>query len=157
VPLTEIEQEFDLPLPVDRAIAFFTPRGEEAWVPGWRPHYAWPETGETRREMLFTTGADAATVIWTCLAWEPDLGHARYLKVMPPALAVFVDVRAEPAAQDCSRVTVAYAYAPLTPEGEQTVAAIDRDAQRAALAHWPRLLEGAGLLPQRPAEPCRLP
>ena len=157
MPLTEITQDFELPLPAERAIGLFTPKGEEAWVPDWNPRYIWPQTGETRREMLFTTGAGADSVIWTCLAWEPDLGHARYQKIMAPALAIFVDVRARPTQNGRSSVTVTYSYAPLSPEGERAVADIDQDAHRAALARWPGMLLEAGLLAASEADGSTAP
>lgn len=152
MPLTEIAQDFELPLPAEQAIDLFTPKGEEAWVPDWKPRYIWPRTGETRREMLFITGAGADSVIWTCLAWEPDLGHARYQKIMAPALVIYVDVRARPIQTGRSSITVTYSYAPLSPAGERVVADIDREAHRAALARWPAMLRAAGLLASSEAD-----
>ena len=46
-----------VPTPIERFARGYPlpPRGEEAWVPGWKPDYLHPKTGETGRGMVFTT------------------------------------------------------------------------------------------------------
>ncbi len=59
--------EITVDRPAAAAFPLFTPKGEEAWVPGWKPEYIRPETGETCEEMLFTTGEGEEKTFWTCL------------------------------------------------------------------------------------------
>ena len=54
--------------PVAEAFPLFTPKGEEAWVPGWKPVYISPVSGETCRDMIFVTEKDGETSVWTCLS-----------------------------------------------------------------------------------------
>ena len=75
--------EITVDLPPDEALPLFTPKGEEDWVPGWQPAYFRPPTGETCQGMVFTTEHDGETTVWTCVAWQPDRGHARYFRVTP--------------------------------------------------------------------------
>ena len=69
----EFAHEIAVDLPVDQAFPLFTPKGEEAWVPGWRPEYLSPPSGETVEEMLFRNGIGEETTIWTCLKCEQEL------------------------------------------------------------------------------------
>ena len=43
--------------PIAQCHRFFTPAGEELWVDGWSPTYAYPPTGTTESGMVFTTGS----------------------------------------------------------------------------------------------------
>src|SRR5688500_10788176 len=103
---SEFSHEIAIGLPVVEAFPLFTPKGEEAWVPDWRPQYLSPLSGETAEEMLFRTGSGADTTIWTCLKWEPEVSHVRYLRVTPASRVAVVDVRcrAEGAARTVARV-----------------------------------------------------
>ena len=89
---TERSHEISLDVAVADAFPLFTPKGEESWVPGWRPSYIEPPGGETVPEMLFRTGDGDETTFWTCLAFEPGLHHVRYLRVTPASRIAFVDV-----------------------------------------------------------------
>mgnify|MGYP000075271837 FL=1 len=42
--------------PIDKACMFFTPAGEERWVPNWKPTYIHPGDGRTEAGMVFVTG-----------------------------------------------------------------------------------------------------
>ena len=71
--------------PVEEAFPLFTPKGEEDWVPGWKPDYFAPESGETRKDMLFACRArDARTTEVTVSYDVQALGEAgeRYIAGM---------------------------------------------------------------------------
>ena len=70
-------------LPAEEAFPLFTPKGEEKWIPGWRPTYIAPESGETCRDMIFTTVSGDDATLWTCLEWQPWRLHVRYLRATP--------------------------------------------------------------------------
>ena len=78
--------------PVSEAFRLFTPKGEETWVPGWKPTYVRPDTDETCEEMVFTTGEGEEATFWTCLKWQPESWHVRYLRLTPASRVSFVDV-----------------------------------------------------------------
>lgn len=129
-------QTFDLPFAPGEALPFFTPRGEEGWVPGWAPRYVDPPGGETVEGMIFSTGGDS--VWWTCLRWDPPR-EARYLRLTPGVKAARVSVRCAPK-DGGSRVTVGYDWHALGPEGAREIAAITPEGFAAEIAGWRRLI-----------------
>ena len=126
--------------PLAAAVQLFTPKGEEAWVPGWRPRYLAPQTGETQEEMLFTTGEGAETTYWTCLKWSPDDGHARYLRLTPSTRVAFVDVRCTSDGDTQTRVRVTYEMHALTQAGAVELEAFDEATFTAMIAEWSQLI-----------------
>lgn len=142
--MTLFSHEIDLPLPPDRAITLFTPRGEEAWVPGWAPAYVDPPGGETTEGMIFSTG-DGATW-WTCLRWDPP-GLVRYLRLTPGRKVARVEVRCI-AARDGCRAHVSYDWFGLSPEGTAEISAITQQTFAAEIDGWRALiLRNPGLAP----------
>ena len=103
--------------PASEAFPLFTPKGEEAWVPGWAPTYIRPESGETCEEMIFTTGEGEEKTFWTCLSWQPEQWHVRYLRLTPASRVAFVDVRCMPDGPERTRVRVAYDVQALSDHG----------------------------------------
>lgn len=134
--MTRFAHAFDLPLTPEAAMPLFTPRGEEAWVPGWAPRYVDPPGGETRVGMIFATGEGA--VWWTCLHWDPA-GEARYIRLMPGHRAARVRVRCTPAPGGC-RVAVAYDWFGLDAAGKAAVAAITDAGFAAEIDGWRALI-----------------
>lgn len=53
---------FHLPIPASRAIGFFTPEGERAWVPGWNPTYAEGEPSEAPGTVFVTSHGDTENI-----------------------------------------------------------------------------------------------
>jgi hypothetical protein len=139
----EFAHEITVDLPADRAFPLFTPKGEEAWVPGWRPEYLSPRSGETVEEMLFRTGSGDETTIWTCLKHEPDLAHARYLRVTPASRVAIVDVRCRPDGLARSIVRVSYAFAALTEAGAQSIAAMTPESFAVSIDEWALLIHAS--------------
>ncbi len=133
---------------VDRAAAqafpLFTPKGEEDWVPGWAPTYLWPETGETCQEMVFTTEKDGETSVWTCLSWQPEQFHARYLRVTPGSLVAFVDVRCQPEGAARTRVGVAYQIVALSDHGRSYLEDLTDSAFAESIDTWSEWINGMG-------------
>ncbi|MCC0077217.1 MAG: SRPBCC family protein [Rhodobacter sp.] len=135
-----LSHSFSLPMPPDRALPLFTPRGEEAWVPGWAPVYVDPPGGETAEGMIFSTGNGA--VWWTCLRWRPATGEARYLRLTPgvKAARVGVSCRAEGAG---TRVTVCYDWHALGADGAAEIAALTPAGFASEIDGWRSLILAA--------------
>lgn len=136
----EFRHEIVLDLPVEEALPLFTPRGEERWVPGWRPRYILPATGETCEEMLFTTDMDGETTFWTCLKWQPADGHARYLRITPGSRISIVDVTCQAEGPSRSLVSVSYEHFALTDGGKAYIAAISPASFEQAIDGWVDLI-----------------
>ncbi|PLP59523.1 hypothetical protein CYK37_09385 [Mesorhizobium loti] len=135
----DFKHEIRVALPVDEAFLLFTPKGEEAWVPGWSPDYIFPATGETGRDMIFRTGRGEEETIWTCLDWQPDRYHVRYLRTTPTLRIAFVEVNCH-AEEKGARAVVSYGYVPLTIKGQGTVAAMTQDTFAASIDEWSVLI-----------------
>ena len=91
--MTTYNHSFDLPANPDAVFPLFTPRGEELWVPDWKPDYVDPPSGDTQPDMVFRTGEGDEATIWVCLAFDSQHRHARYLRMTPASRIAFVDVR----------------------------------------------------------------
>ena len=126
--------------PLIKTLPLFTPKGEETWVPGWKPTYIAPDTGETREEMIFATGEGEEATFWTCLKWEPEAGHARYLRFTPGSRVAFVDVQCRPDGAARTRVRVAYQIETLSTAGESFVSGMSESAFVDMIDEWSRLI-----------------
>jgi len=118
----------------------FTPKGEEAWVPGWTPDYLAPANGETGKDMLFTTGEGAEKTFWTCLDWQPQAGRVRYLRLTPETRVAFVEVNCMPAGEGRTQVTVSYEVQALTEAGEAWLASFTEDTFVGSIDEWADLI-----------------
>jgi hypothetical protein len=102
-------------LPPDQAFGLFTPRGEEAWVPGWAPHFPASTDTDARPGTVFQTGGHLHTATWvvTDSEWGRRVAYAR---VVPGFDAGTVSVTLEDA-DGQTDVTVTYDLTALTEEG----------------------------------------
>ena len=130
---------------VDRAVGdafpLFTPKGEEKWVPGWKPDYFAPDSGETRKDMLFATGKGDERTWWTCLEWEPESHHVRYFRLTPGNRAAFVEVHCRARGSGSTDVMVSYDMQPLGRAGERYIDQMDDAAFAGMIGEWPDLIE----------------
>ena len=136
----ECSHEITVDRPVSETLPLFTPKGEESWVPGWEPDYIAPETGETREEMLFVTSHGDETTFWTCLDWQPDDGHVRYLRLTPGSRVGFVDVRCRADGPDKTQVRVAYQLHALSDSGRAYLQDMTQSAFVEMIDQWARLI-----------------
>ena len=119
--------EITVDLALTDAMPLFTPKGEEAWVPGWAPVYVKPASGETCKEMLFVTDHDGEKTYWTCMDWQPEEGHVRYLRSTPGSRTGFVDVQCRQIDAGTTAVRVTYELYALTDEGQAYIDATTDD------------------------------
>ena len=136
----EYAHEIIVDLPISQAFPMFTPKGEEAWVPGWKPTYIWPKSGETCEEMVFKTGQGDEETFWTCLTWQPDQAHARYHRLTPASRVAFIDVRCRPDGRDRTRVRVAYEILALSDHGRSYLDDLSEGAFAAMIDGWSDLI-----------------
>ena len=136
----EFSHQIVVALPIAEAFALFTPKGEEAWVPGWKPTYVRPASGETCAEMIFTTGEGDEKTFWTCLAWQPDQGHVRYLRLTPASRVAFVDVQCTPDGPDQTRVRVSYEMQALSDHGRTFVEDLTENEFSSSIDAWSDLI-----------------
>ena len=132
----EFAHEITIKLPIGEAFPFFTPKGEESWVPKWAPVYISPTSGETTKEMLFRTGDGDETTYWTCLEYEPENFHARYLRLTPASQCAIVDVICRSPSLLETIVKVKYCYIALNEAGRASIAKITSSTFRKMINQW---------------------
>ena len=118
--------------PPAEAFGYFTPRGEERWVPEWRPRFPAPTGDDTAPGTVFETDAHGRTTTWVVVERTPGR-RIRYARVVPGDTAGTVTVEL---ADDGghSDVTVTYELTALS------ASAIER--LRGFAARYPEMLKG---------------
>lgn len=134
------EHAFGLQASPPVAAAFFTPEGERAWVPGWRPVHHHPADGALVEGGVFTTDAEGERVVWTVARLDLDRLRVRYVRVTEGHRVGLVDVGVD-AVRGGSRVGVRYEMTALSEAGEGTLAAITPAAFEAEIASWKRAVD----------------
>ncbi len=122
--------------PIEAAFPLFTPIGEVAWVPDWRPVFVHPADGTTAEGMVFLTDFDGEETIWACVRHRPEAHDVGYLRVTPGSRVAMVDVAARPIDATTTEVTVRYRITALSPAGEAVVAAMDEAAFGERIDEW---------------------
>jgi hypothetical protein len=139
--------------PAHVAFKFFTPAGEEVWVPHWHPRYLYPADGTTQQGQIFTTGEDDEFTIWQLADFDLTACRVRYVRTTPALRTGFVEVQCMAHDDDASDVLVSYELTALTPAGELTLAAFEGQAFAAMIDGWATAI--AAHLPQLLAAPFR--
>jgi hypothetical protein len=133
---------FDLPVPPAQAFGHFTPEGERAWAKGWDPAYLHPADGRAAVGMVFTTGHGGEQTLWTLTRHEPEEGLVEYLRVTPGSRMGTVRVQCSQLDAG-TRVTVTYALTALTPQGNDTLRALDAPAYERFIESWEESIRSA--------------
>jgi hypothetical protein len=123
----------------DRVFPMFTPLGELAWIPGWKPDFVSPENGKTGEGLVFTTGADAGKTYWNCLDWQPAERRVRYLKMTPASECAVLSVACRETGNACSEVTVSHVFTALTAAGETKLAAMTQRDYSDMIEGWRKM------------------
>lgn len=106
--MTTLTGRLTVALPPDEAYELFTPRGEQRWVPGWRPRF--PDAGD---DTVFETEAHDEVTTWLVLEREPGR-RLRYARVTPGSRAGTVTVTLDGPPEGPTEVEVTYALTALT-------------------------------------------
>jgi hypothetical protein len=130
----EMAGELAVALPPAEAWALFTPRGEEAWVRGWRPRFPAQADDDTSPGTVFQTDGHGARTTWVVVDSEPGR-RVRYSRHAHDVSAgtVTVEVAAD-AAGTGSTVAVTYALTALSEEAGPDLARF--------AAQYPEFLRG---------------
>ena len=103
-------------LPAGEAFRLFTPRGEQAWAPGWHPRFRVPVPDDTEPGTVFETDAHGQHTIWLVTARDPGR-RICYARVTPREQAGIVTVTIT-AAGGHSEVEVTYQLTALSPAAD---------------------------------------
>lgn len=114
--MTRLTGRLTVDLPPSEAYDLFTPRGEERWVPGWRPRF--PDPAD---DTVFETDAHGEVTTWLTLEREPAR-RIRYARVTPGSRAGTVTVALDGPAEGPTEVEVTYVLTALTTDAEHHLA-----------------------------------
>lgn len=129
--------------PIDDCFPLFTAKGEERWVPGWRPQYVHPPSGEAEPGQVFITGEGDERTWWTVVDFDPVAHHARYSRVTPASRIGLVDVRCRRVSELVTEVEVRYEMTALNAAGVAALQAYAGAAYVAMIEDWKRLIDAA--------------
>jgi hypothetical protein len=121
--------------PADSVFMFFTPAGEELWVPGWRPRYLHPEGGATCAGMAFTTGEGEEFTLWTLAQFDRGARRSCYARVTPALRLGLVRIGCEPMGGSTD-VTVEYEMTALDGRGDTSLAGYRGEVFRDMIDGW---------------------
>ncbi|MBA2675542.1 MAG: SRPBCC family protein [Ramlibacter sp.] len=134
------QQALRLPLPVDAAFQLFTPKGEESWIPEWRPRYIRPADGKTEAGMVFTTGEGAEFTIWQVADFDAAARKARYARTTPALRVGMVTVDAKPLGDSETEVLVRYEMTALSGAGEESMTQYEGEAFVQMIGQWREMI-----------------
>ena len=131
---------FTLGLPVDRALALFTPEGERAWAgEEWDPRYPDPERTEGAGA-VFVTAACGRQTVWVAVDATP--ASVRYVRTTADVDTGIVTVTCDADGAERTTVTVTYDLTALGPEGRAALAAFAAGYDQ-YIASWRTAIERA--------------
>ena len=83
-----------VPLPPERALPLFTPRGERRWAAGWDPVFPAADADDAAPGTVFLTEAGGAQSIW--MVADRTERSMRYARALPGVWAGTIEVHCEP-------------------------------------------------------------
>jgi hypothetical protein len=120
-----LTSELRVDLPPAEAWRLFTPRGEQAWVRQWRPHFPYAAPDDTAPGTVFETDAHGQITTWVVVDSQPGrrISYARFTpQSRAGTVAVVVDAAGDGASDGASRVTVTYQLTALTEAAAEELA-----------------------------------
>jgi hypothetical protein len=120
-----LEGGFRLEVPPETAFPFFSPRGEEAWVPGWKPEILYPAGAEWETGLVFRTVHDGQESIWFIRELDRERHRVTYDRVDVGMTATTVRVTCEEIVPGSTDVTVRYTFVGISEAGNELVRSRD--------------------------------
>lgn len=120
----------------DSAFPLFSPRGEEAWVPDWKPELLYPADAEWQEGQVFRTRHGTDESIWFVGYLDREGHRVVYHRVDAGLTAVTVSVCCDGAASDATKVTVRYTVVGITEAGNDFVRKQKQEDFAARMLQW---------------------
>lgn len=138
----ELQGKFRLRRDPDAAFPLFSPRGEEAWVPGWKPELLWPEGVEWEEGLVFRTNHDGDESIWFVARLDRARRRVTYHRVDLGLVAATVSVACDSDGADGTEVSVRYLFVGITERGNEFVRERTAEEYAEKMKRWERAIEG---------------
>lgn len=137
----EFTGELTVALPVDEAFELFSPLGETLWVPGWGPELLHPPDATWERCLIFRTREMYGDAVWLVTALDPAAHDVEYHRVEPGRCVARVRVSCAPVTERRTRISVAYAFIGLSPEGNAEIGKMTRSEYDEKMTRWERWIQ----------------
>ena len=139
------EGSFELDTTPDKALPFFTPEGERAWVEGWNPKPVYPAEKAVafQANAVFRLDDREEHAIWTILEANLEQHIAEYVYVVEGERLSRVRVHIEPLAGSRCRVHVRYVHTTISEKGLHFTASVTEEAFAHKMADWRRRVSAA--------------
>lgn len=136
------EGSFELNTTADKALQFFTPEGERAWVDGWDPQPVYPAQKAVAFETnaVFRLGHGNEQSIWTILKASAEEHVAEYVYVVEGERVSRVRVEIEPLAGGRCRVHVRYVHTAISEKGMNFISTVTEEAYVRKMGDWQRMV-----------------
>ena len=136
------EGSFDLEASADRALQFFTPEGERAWVKDWRPKPIYPSHTSVafQRNAVFEVDQGEERSLWTIVEADLQKHIAEYVYIVEGERLSRVRVEIEPVDMTHCRVRVLYVHTATSEKGSQFVARVTEAAFAQKMRDWQRMV-----------------
>jgi hypothetical protein len=139
------EGSFELDTSADKALLFFTPEGERAWVKGWDPKPMYPPLAGVafQANAVFRVDDHGERSLWTIV--EADLREhiAEYIYVVEGERLSRVRVQIESLSGKRCRVRVRYVHTAISEKGLHFVASVTEQAYAEKMRDWHRMVSTA--------------
>jgi hypothetical protein len=137
-----MEGSFELDTSADKALLFFTPQGERAWVKGWNPQPVYPPQTDVafQTNAVFRVNEDNEHSLWTIVEANFERHVAEYVYVVEGERLSRVRVDIEPRGANRSRVRVHYVHTATSEKGIQFLASVTEQAFAQKMLNWQRLV-----------------
>lgn len=139
------EGSFELDTRADRALLFFTPEGERAWVKGWDPKPMYPPQAGVvfKANSVFRVDHDEESSLWTIVEADLEEHIAEYIYVVEGERLSRVRVQVEPLSEEHCRVRVHYVHTATSEKGRLFVASVTEESFSQKMLEWQRLVSAA--------------
>jgi hypothetical protein len=132
----ELRGEFVVDGEAGAVFPLFSPKGEEAWVPGWRWEPVYPHDGEWREGQVFRTVEERGEATWVVTRLDPGVRRVQYHRVEPGRYVARVGVGCTPLPDGRTRVSTEYDFTGLSATGNADIAGMSSDAYAAKMKRW---------------------
>ena len=137
------EGSFELDLSAGKALPFFTPEGERAWVNGWDPDPVYPAQTDVvfKANSVFRLNHDGELSLWTILDADLQKHVAEYICVVEGVRLSRVRVQVEPLGAERCRVHVRYVHTATSEKGLHFVASLTEESYAQKMRDWQRMVD----------------
>jgi hypothetical protein len=137
-----LDGSFDLDTSADKALLFFTPEGERAWVKDWNPKPVYPPQASVafQANAVFRVDLGGERSLWTILEADLQEHSAEYIYVVQGERLSRVRVKIEPLDRKHCRVRVRYVHTATSEKGLQFVASVTEEAFAQKMRDWRRMV-----------------